>query len=121
LGAELRQLRLDANLSQRTVAAASQVDQGYLSQIEAGRREPSFAVLIALGDALGADLAVRLYPTTGPRIRDRIQAAMVEALLVDLHPRWKRLLEVPVHRPARGFIDTVLASPYERLVVAVEA
>ena len=121
LGAELRQLRLDANLSQRAVAAASQVDQGYLSQVEAGAREPSFAVLIALGDVLGADLAVRFYPTTGPRIRDRIQAAMVEALLVDLHPRWKRLLEVPVHRPARGFIDTVLASPFERLVVAVEA
>lgn len=121
LGNELRQLRLDANLTQRAVATAARIDQGFLSQIEGGRREPSFAVLIALGDVLGADLAVRMYPTTGPRIRDRTQAAMVEALLHDVHPRWKRLLEVPVHRPARGFIDAVLVSPFERMIVAVEA
>jgi transcriptional regulator with XRE-family HTH domain len=121
LGNELRQLRLDANLTQRAVATAAQIDQGFLSQVEGGRREPSFAVLIALGHVLGADLAVRMYPTTGPRIRDRTQAAMVEALLHDVHPRWKRLLEVPDHRPARGFIDTVLASPLDRIVVAVEA
>lgn len=114
-------MRLDTNLTQRAVATAAHIDQGYLSQVEAGRREPSFAVLLALGDVLGADLAVRLYPNTGPRIRDRIQAAMVEALLVELHPRWKRLLEVAVHRPSRGYIDTVLASPIDRLVVAVEA
>lgn len=121
LGNEVRQLRLDASLTQRAVATAAQIDQGFLSQIESGQREPSFAVLIALGNVLGADLAVRMYPTTGPRIRDRTQAAMVEALLVVLHPRWKRLLEVPVYRPARGFIDTVLVSPIDRMIVAVEA
>lgn len=121
LGAEVRQLRVDANLTQRATASAARIDQGYLSQIEAGRREPSFAVLLALGDILGADLSVRMYPTTGPRIRDRIQAAMVEALLDTLDPRWRRLLEVAVYRPSRGYIDMVVASPPERLVVAVEA
>jgi transcriptional regulator with XRE-family HTH domain len=121
IGAEIRRLRLDANLSQRALAAAAEIDQGYLSQIEAGDREPSLAVLLAIGDVLGADLIVHLYPTTGPRIHDRIQAAMVEALFGVLDQRWKRLVEVPVRRPARGFIDVVLSDPTAGLVVAVEA
>ena len=121
VGSEIRRLRLDANLSQQALAAAADIDQGYLSQIEAGIREPSLAVLLAIGDVLGADLVVHLYPTTGPRIHDRIQAAMVEALLGVLDQRWKRLVEVPVRRPARGFIDVVLCDPSAGLVVAVEA
>jgi transcriptional regulator with XRE-family HTH domain len=121
VGTEIRRLRLDANLSQRSVASAAEIDHGYLSQIEAGTREASIGVLLAIGDVLGADLQVRLYPTTGPRIRDRIQAAMVEALFVAVHPRWKRHAEVRVHRPARGFIDVVLADSAAGLVVATEA
>jgi transcriptional regulator with XRE-family HTH domain len=121
IGSEIRRLRLDANLSQRALAAAADIDQGYLSQIEAGIREPSLAVLLAIGDVLGADLAVHLYPTTGPRVHDRTQAAMIEALFRVLHPRWKRFVEVPVRRPARGFIDAVIADPTGGLAVAVEA
>lgn len=121
IGSEIRRLRLDANLSQQALAAAADIDQGYLSQIEAGIREPSLAVLLAIGDVLGADLAVHLFPTTGPRVHDRTQAAMIEGLFGVLHHRWKRLVEVPVRRPARGFIDAVVADPIAGLVVAVEA
>jgi transcriptional regulator with XRE-family HTH domain len=121
VGSEIRRLRLDANLTQAALAAAADIDQGYLSQIEAGIREPSFAVLLAIGDVLGADLVVRLYPTSGPRVHDRTQAAMIEALFSILHKRWKKLVEVPVRRPARGFIDAVLTDPVRGLVVAVEA
>jgi hypothetical protein len=46
---------------------------------------------------------------------------MIEALLGSLHDRWKRLVEVPVRRPARGFIDAVIADPTAGLVLAVEA
>jgi transcriptional regulator with XRE-family HTH domain len=120
VGEEVRRLRVDANLSQRALAAAARIDHGYLSQIEAGSREPSLGVLVALGDVLGADLQVRLYPTTGPRIHDRIQAAMIEALFAALHPGWKRIPEVAVHRPARGFIDAVLVLSSEGLFVATE-
>lgn len=121
IGSEIRRLRVDANLSQQALASAADIDQGYLSQIEAGIREPSLAVLLAIGDVLGADLVVHLYPTTGPRIHDRIQAAMIEGLLGILHHRWKRLVEVPVRRPARGFIDAVIADPIAGYVLAVEA
>lgn len=121
LGGDIRRLRVDAGLSQRAVAAAAGIDHGYLSLIEAGEREPSFGVLSSIGEVLGADLHVRLYPTTGPRIHDRIQAAMVEALFGALHSRWRRQAEVPVRRPARGYVDAVIASRADRLVIATEA
>jgi hypothetical protein len=37
-----------------------------------------------------------------------------------LHPRWSRLAEVGVIRPARGFVDAVLALPADGVVVATE-
>jgi transcriptional regulator with XRE-family HTH domain len=120
VAAEIRRLRLDAGISQSRLAAAAGLDQGHLSRIEASRVEPSIAVLVALSDALGADLAIRLYPTTGPRIHDDLQGAMIEATLPEIHLRWKRLLEVSVTRPARGSIDLVLADPLEGVVVATE-
>jgi hypothetical protein len=67
---------------------------------------------------LGLDLSVRLYPTTGPLIRDRHQAAIGEALIRTLAPDWVRAVEVPVHRPARGVIDAMFARP--GVVVATE-
>ena len=108
LGLELRRLREDAGRSQAAVARASGVAQSHLSAIEAGTAEPSLEVLLAIGEALGADLSVRLFPNTGPRIRDRLQIAMSEALIAALHPRWQVVPEVPVYRPVRGVIDLVL-------------
>ena len=80
VGLDIRRLRIDAGLSVRTLATASGIDHGFLARIEAGSVEASYAVLVAIGEVLGADLSVRLYPTTGPRIHDRIQAPIVEAL-----------------------------------------
>lgn len=63
---------------------------------------------------------MKLYPTTGPRIRDRIQAAMVETFLGILHRRWTAAPEVPVYRPARGVIDVVLSDAGVPVVVVSE-
>jgi transcriptional regulator with XRE-family HTH domain len=119
IGGQIRQLREDAGLSQRQLAAAAGVPQSHLSEIERGIAEASITVLAALSNVLGADLSVRLFPTTGPRIHDRTQAAIVEALLREADPDWKRLVEVPVWRPVRGVIDLVLARPGE-VVVSTE-
>jgi transcriptional regulator with XRE-family HTH domain len=108
-GLDLRRTRLDAGLSVRTVAAAAKIDPSHLSLIERGLREPSLAALAAISNVLGLDISIRLYPTTGPTIRDRHQAAIVEMLIRSLGPGWRRLVEVPVRRPARGVIDLVLA------------
>ncbi len=119
VGSQIQTLRSDAGVSQRRLAIEANVDQGQLSRIERGLTEPSLAVLESIASALGAAFSIRLHPTTGPRIRDHLQARIVEALLAILDPGWRRLVEVSVHRPARGTIDTVLSrlgSP----VVAVE-
>jgi hypothetical protein len=76
--------------------------------------------LTRVAAVLGADLSERLFPTTGPRIRDRTQAAIVEALLGVLDPHWARHLEVPVAGRARGVIDIVLGDPAAALLVACE-
>jgi transcriptional regulator with XRE-family HTH domain len=120
VGLDIRRLRIDAGLSIRALAAAAGIDHGFLARIEAGSVEASYAVLVAIGDVLGADLTVRLYPTTGPRIHDRIQAPIIETLFKVLHPRWRKLAEVGVTRPARGFVDAVLGLPLVGLVVATE-
>jgi transcriptional regulator with XRE-family HTH domain len=120
LGQELRQLREDAGLTRVAVARAAGVADPYLGRIEDGGEHPSNETLTRLGLVLGADLHVRLYPNTGPLIRDRHQAAMLEALLGVLHPRWRAFSEVPVHRPSRGWIDAVLHEPRDRLAVATD-
>jgi transcriptional regulator with XRE-family HTH domain len=102
------------------LAAGAGVDHTLLSLIERGLREPSITILTAIAAALGADVGVRLYPTSGPRIRDRIQARIIETLVGILHPRWDRMLEVPVLRPARGFVDLVLVDRPPTVVIATE-
>jgi transcriptional regulator with XRE-family HTH domain len=120
LGAEIRRLRTDAGISLTHLARGAGISPAHLSGIELGRSEGSTAVLVAIADQLGADLSIRLYPGTGPRIRDHIQARIVEELLHVVHPRWRRFLEVPVYRPVRGVIDLVLHDPDAAVVVAVE-
>jgi transcriptional regulator with XRE-family HTH domain len=119
LGAELRRTRLDAGLTLRALARAADLAPSHLSEVERGIAEPSLAVLSRLAGLLGADVSIRLFPGAGPRIRDRLQAPVVEALLREVHPSWKRLVEVPVWRPVRGVIDAVIARPAE-VVVAIE-
>ena len=76
-------------------------------------------MLLAVGTCLGADLGVRFFPGIGPRIHDRFQAPMVEALLRTLGPGWRPQPEVGV-AAARGVLDLVLRRPRDGLVLACE-
>jgi transcriptional regulator with XRE-family HTH domain len=121
VGLELRNQRADAGVTQTALARAAQLSQAQVSRIEAGLESPSLGALAALSVAMGVRLSVRFEPITGPPIRDHIQARMIESLLHILDPRWKRFIEVPVHRPVRGVIDLVLHDVDAGVVVAVEA
>jgi hypothetical protein len=88
--------------------------------IERGLREPSLAVLVAIATALGGSASVRLYPGTGPRMTDPIQARITEAFVRILDPRWTRMVEVPVYRPARGVTDIVAHDQAAGIVIATE-
>jgi len=121
IGSDIRRQREDAGIGLRRLARASEVSAAHLCEIERGDARPSSEVLNRIAIALGSDLRIRLYPTTGPPLRDRNQTRMLEALLRILHPRWRATLEVPVLRPARGVIDCVLDDDAGPDVVAVEA
>jgi transcriptional regulator with XRE-family HTH domain len=118
LGGDLRRLREDAGLSISAVARAAAVSAAQLSRLEAGDTASSRRAISRVAAVLGADYSERLFPRTGPTIRDRHQTRILEALLGILHPRWARLLELPIYRPVRGVIDLVLDAP--PLLIATE-
>jgi transcriptional regulator with XRE-family HTH domain len=120
IGGDIRRMRVDAGLTQRRLALIAEIDHGFLSLIERGLREPSLAVLVAIATALGGNVNVRLYPGTGPRLTDPIQARITEAFVRILHTRWVRMLEVPVYRPVRGVIDVALHDRAANIAVATE-
>lgn len=120
LGEEIRRLRLDAGLSMRELAAVVGVHHSYLARIEAAQVSASLGVLVAIGVPLGADLSLRYFTGVGPRLLDRFQAPMLEALLLEVGPRWARRLEVSVTTPARGVIDAVMDDAMSPVTVASE-
>ena len=121
LGAEIRHLREDAGLAKAAVARVAGISPTHLQYIELGLRDASGEVLARIAAVLGAEANTRLFPSTGPRIRDRFSARMMEAFLRTLVPRWTRSLEVAVHRPARGVIDAVIGDAEAHRVVTIEA
>ncbi len=117
---EIDRLRLDCGLTVRGLAERAGVSNGYLSQVIGRSREPSIAVLTALATALGGDLSLRVYPSTGPRLRDGVQARIVEELLRIAATSWRASVEVPVHRPSRGYVDAVFDDARRAVAVATE-
>ncbi len=112
--------RLDSGVSQIALAGAAGVSRAYLCEIEAGRAMPSLDVLARLAAALGGEVSVRIYPGSGPMVRDHLQVAMVEALLQMTDRSWGPRLEVPVAAPTRGFADLLLHDPSRGQAVEVE-
>ncbi len=117
---DLVRAREDAGVSRTRLAAEAGIARRYLDAIESGVGRPSIEVYQRLASALGADLSARIYPNTGPAIRDRHQARIAELTLAATHRRWVRFGEVKVVRPSRGWIDLVLHEPVERVIVATE-
>ena len=120
LAEDVRRFREDAGITRAALARAAGVDIAYVGRIEDGGEHPSLETYARLAAVLGADLSARLYPNTGPTIRDRHQARILEALIARLHPRWTPFTEVAVRQPARGWIDVVLHDRRAACLVAVE-
>ena len=53
LGENLKKVRTKKKLSQGAVARLLEVDKGYLSNIENGKKNPTLATIQRLADALG--------------------------------------------------------------------
>jgi transcriptional regulator with XRE-family HTH domain len=116
----LVQQRLDSGISQVALAGAAGVSRAYLCEIESGQATPSLDVLARLAAALGGEISVRIYPGTGPVIRDHLQVAMAEALLHMTDRSWRPRVEVPITAPTRGFADLLLHDMSRGQAVEVE-
>jgi transcriptional regulator with XRE-family HTH domain len=81
IGRQVVDLRTEASVSQPALARCAHISQGYLWKIEAGLARPSLETLQSISACLGCDLSVRFFPGSGPRLHDRFQAPMVEALI----------------------------------------
>jgi transcriptional regulator with XRE-family HTH domain len=119
LGRQVAELRSEAGVTRAELARCADIHRAHLGRIEEGKRSPSFATMIALSSCLGADFSVRLFPTAGPRLHDRFQAPMIEALIQRLGPPWRAQPEVAVPA-ARGVIDLVLTRALDSLAIACE-
>ena len=117
---QVGRLRDDSGVSVGALARAAGLSDGYVARILVGTERPTLEVYGRLAAVLGADLSVRLYPNTGPAVRDRHQAPILECLLRERHPRWQPFTEVAVRRPSRGWIDIALLELRERVIVATE-
>lgn len=117
---DLRRQRLDAGLSIRALAIAGGVDPSHLARIELGVARPSPETMARLSLALGSDLVARMYPNTGPLVRDHFQAPIASALLASVHPTWDRYAELAVRRPSRGWIDNAFHHREQGVLVATE-
>jgi transcriptional regulator with XRE-family HTH domain len=120
LAEQLVRLADDAGINQVQLARAAGVARSHVVRVMAGDASASFEVYQRLGAVLGADLSIRYFPNTGPTIRDRFAAPMLEHLISVRHRRWDPFIEVGVRRPSRGWIDLVLHEPRERMLVASE-
>ena len=58
LGARIRYLRQQKNLSIEELALEADVNRNYLGDLERGTRNPTMAVLVKISEALGIDLSV---------------------------------------------------------------
>jgi transcriptional regulator with XRE-family HTH domain len=121
VGEQLRHLREDAGLPQSVVARQAGIHPSYLRLLEHGLRDPSTRVLFRVTAALGSNVGLRVFPNSGPPIRDHVQARMIEALLAFLPREWEAHLEVAVYRPVRGVVDVVAVRSTTGRIVSIEA
>jgi transcriptional regulator with XRE-family HTH domain len=56
LGKRIRYLRQQKGLSQLDFALLAMINRNYLSDVEQGRRNPSFIILVKIADALNISL-----------------------------------------------------------------
>jgi transcriptional regulator with XRE-family HTH domain len=121
IGEDLHRLRGEAGVSLRELADVTGIDSSHIARIEKGTSHASVRALTALSIALGADLSLRFYAGSGPRIHDRFQAPMLETLIRALAPCWGSRLEVVVPGPRRGVADIVLTDRRGPKLVVGEA
>ena len=61
---------MDQGLSLQALADKSGITKSYLSQVERGRRKPSFDIMEIIATALGAKISIQLEAPEPPQARN---------------------------------------------------
>lgn len=120
-GTDLRAARELSGLSLRQVREATGVSESALRRLELGRlQDITVARLAVAADAVGLNLALKLYPGSDP-LRDAPHNALLERLHLRIHPSlgWQREVPLPADRDLRSW-DVVIAHPPEWRPVEAE-
>ncbi|HSM34080.1 MAG TPA: helix-turn-helix transcriptional regulator [Anaerolineae bacterium] len=120
IGQEVREARLDHDLSQAVASGAVGMSKSAWSRLERGEA-PRLSVvdLAAAAAVVGLDISVRAYPGGSP-VRDRAHLELLERLRARLGPgaRWRTEVVLPGTRDQRAWDALVLLSSVR---VGVEA
>ena len=96
---ELRQARIEAGVSQATVARALGIDQSNVWRLEAAQiEEVTVTRLAEMASVLGLELSMGLHPIGDP-IRDKGQQALAGRFESPLSPRWQVTSETLLPTP----------------------
>jgi transcriptional regulator with XRE-family HTH domain len=117
---ELRDARLRAGLSQRSVGRALGVSRALIGAWEARTLTPGAIQLYRWGAVVGLDVSIRAFPGGSP-LRDAGQLRLLERFRRIVATAWICRTEVPVSndpRDRRAF-DMVLARGARRVAVEV--
>ncbi len=112
LGAELRDARLAAGVSQRHVAAVAGLSQSAVSRTELVQAEASTLSVLSLhAAALGLRLSLKVYPESTP-VRDAAQLRLLDRLRRQVHGRydWRPEAPLPGYGDLRAW-DVALTGP----------
>jgi transcriptional regulator with XRE-family HTH domain len=72
VGQNVRKYRLEAGISQEELAARMKVEQGYISRLEGGIRNPTIDTIAQLAEALGVTPSLLFEPNgSKPRRKTR--------------------------------------------------
>jgi transcriptional regulator with XRE-family HTH domain len=95
LGREARDARIQAGLTQRTVADSVGVHRSWVGSFEQGKAPGiAFQLVATIVAVVGLDLSAKAYPG-GDALRDEGQATLIGRFLPMVHESVGRALEVP--------------------------
>lgn len=102
LGAQLRRLRLERNLSQERLAELAELNYRYIGKIELAKADPGAGVLIRLARALSVPVG-ELFETITPSgaATHRLSPADIDALSSALAALTETIDRIVARKPAR--------------------
>jgi transcriptional regulator with XRE-family HTH domain len=125
IGRICRDRRSELDLTQAVLSAALGISRSHYAAIEAGRANPSIALVDRIAEALGVRLELRAAPlivVAGPSVRDGVHARCSAYVQRRLEAAgWKVLRDVEVSDGRlRGWIDLLAFDPRTRTLLVIE-